>query len=187
MNIHNCSVGGIFLALCTLSAQAQPTAQGLRSPVNESHRQERCSDRYAASVGKMAYIETRLTLSTAQKPLFDRWKIVRLDQAKEHQALCVASTHRNRAEKPTPVDRMTHQEDRLKSHLAQIEAERPVFTVLYASLNLDQQVVLSHLHSHGMERGGSRRAELMGPQKFGHFRHGGPNLDTYPGAAPTPG
>jgi LTXXQ motif family protein len=187
MNKRNFSILGACLALCTLSAQAQPAAQDSNSSVKDSYRQERCSDRYAASVGRLAYVETRLTLSDAQKPLFDRWKNARLNNAKEHQALCVARTERNRAEKPTPVDRMTRQEDRLKRRLAQIEAERPVFTALYTSLNPEQQEVLSHLHGHRMERGGFRHAEMTGPHNFGHRRHGSPNFDTNPGAMPTPG
>jgi hypothetical protein len=183
--MRNFSILGACLALCTLSAQAQPVAQGSNSSVKESHWQDRCSDRYAASVGRLAFVETRLTLSGAQKPLFDRWKNARLNQAMERQAQCVARTERNRAERATPVDRMTRQEDRLKTRLAQLQAERPVFTALYASLNPEQQQVLSHIRGNRMERGGFRRGEMTGHRNFGR-RHGSRNRDANPDAAPAP-
>jgi len=143
--MRNSVIIGFCFAFCAVAAQAQPSAQVEKSVTKTSHRAEKCNGRYAETVGKLSYVETRLALSDKQKPLFDRWKNARMTQAKEHEDRCVTHVAKNRSARPTPVERMARQEERLKMRLAQMEAEKPAFTALYASLTPEQQEVFSHL------------------------------------------
>jgi hypothetical protein len=101
-----------------------------------------CDERYAGEVGRMAYLETRLHLSDAEQPLFANWKEVRLDSAKRQAADCAARTGavRDRAD---PVARMSREEAMLKQRIADLDAERPAFSALYAALAPDQRQTLA--------------------------------------------
>ena len=158
--MRNSVIIGFCFAFYAIAAQAQPSAQLEQSVTKNSHRAERCNGRYAETVGKLSYVETRLVLSDKQKPLFDRWKNARMTQAKAHEDRCVARVAKNRSARPTPIERMDRQEERLKMRLAQMEAEKPAFTALYASLTPEQREVFSHLggqHGRDEEKRGYNR------------------------------
>src|ERR1700759_1921866 len=59
------------------------------SPAELAAQQKRmCQDAYAHQVGELAYLEARLELTAAQRPLFDRWKNAKLDIARRGEAGC---------------------------------------------------------------------------------------------------
>jgi hypothetical protein len=124
-----------------------------------------CKDIYAHKVGEMAFLETKLALAPAQSGAFARWKQVNLDSAQRHAGECSTRTAKfadriaermkdkadhKRGERPSPVDRLAHEEDMLKTRLADIEAERPALAALYNALTPEQR---REFHG-GMERGG---------------------------------
>jgi hypothetical protein len=124
-------------------AQNNPT-DAARAP-DEADRaarfKARCENRYAAAVGRMAYLEARLNLTASQQAPFAAWRSVRLGIAKRHADACAGrdfSQDRNL----NPVDRMTRMEDRLKQRVADLDAERPAFAALYNALSPDQQKAL---------------------------------------------
>jgi hypothetical protein len=121
------------------------------------HKQ-RCEDGYARSVGRMAYLETRLNLTGSQQSLFSAWRSVRLDSAKRRADACTQHDISQVGKEVSPVDRMTRMEDRLKKRIADLDAERPVFAALYNALSPDQQKALAP-HRHGMMHG---RHGMMG-------------------------
>src|ERR1700759_4303721 len=76
----------------TMLAQNSPATPGgheMRMPPDmAAHMKRMCEDRYAREAGRMAYLEARLKLTSAQQPLFARWKDVSLDIAKRRSVDC---------------------------------------------------------------------------------------------------
>ncbi|HEX4105758.1 MAG TPA: Spy/CpxP family protein refolding chaperone [Rhizomicrobium sp.] len=116
------------------------------------HKQ-RCEDGYARSVGRMAYLETRLGLTGSQQSLFSALRSVRLGIAKEHADACAAHDVSQMRQQASPVDRMARMEDRLKKRIADMDAERPAFAALYGALSPEQQKALTPHHHHMMHGG----------------------------------
>jgi len=118
------------------------------------HKQ-RCEDRYARAVGRMAYLETRLKLTAAQQSAFSAWRSVGLEAAKRRADACAQRDVSQRGQDISPVDRMGRMEDRLKQRIADLDAERPAFTALYNALSPDQRKALApdrHMMRGGMGR-----------------------------------
>ena len=135
-----------------------------------------CQNDYAHEVGQLAYLEARLELVSVQRPLFDRWKTVRLDIARRGLAACSTTTlPAQTARRPTPADAMAREEEVLKRRLADLEAERPVLNALYNSLNTGQQEALIHPDNIS-----------MGARMMGHHRlaAGAMRRDAPPGPPP---
>ena len=137
-----------------------------------------CQNDYAHEVGQLAYLEARLDLGAAQRPLFNRWKTVRLDIARQDLGYCSTKTlPAQTAGRPTPADAMAREEEALKRRLADLEAERPVLNALYNALNADQQEALIHPDNIS-----------MGPRMMGRRRLAGggmrPDASSGPGASP---
>ena len=102
-----------------------------------------CDDRYAREVGRLAYTEARLKLTSAQQPLFARWKDVSLDIAKRRSADCGQRVSERDRKEHTIVDRMGREEEMLKRRIADLEAERPALGALYNALSPQQREALS--------------------------------------------
>jgi hypothetical protein len=105
----------------------------------------------------MAYLEARLQLSDAERPLFDRWKDVKLDSAKRHASDCNARIGTPDRDRANPVDRMGREEDMLKQRVTDLDVERPVFAALYAALTPEQRELLSPRRPMDRNRGPSRQ------------------------------
>jgi hypothetical protein len=122
---------------------------GLRRPtvaeIAARHKQM-CQDEYAHQVGQLAYLEAKLNLTPSQQPLFDRWKSVKLDIAKRGQADCSTRdlSPRNVNMLPSPLEGMAREEYLLRRRLADLDAERPALSALYATMNANQKDALMH-------------------------------------------
>jgi hypothetical protein len=133
--------------------EAVPTAEMGTPPSFGPDMRQMCDDRYASEVGRMAYLEARLHLTEAEQPLFAHWKDVRLDIAKRRSVDCTAHAVAGQ-DRADPVAQMGHEEDMLKQRIADIDAERPVFSALYAVLAPDQRRTLTPPHPMiGRDRG----------------------------------
>jgi hypothetical protein len=139
-----------------------------------ARRGQMCKDMYARKVGEMAFLETKLTLTAAQEPLFARWKRTSLDVAKRHEGDC--AERREPVQRRNVVEQLNMEETMLKSRLIDINAERPSLTALYASLNPAQKEEFGQGDMGGRMQGmmgmmdhhrgmGSRR---MGPGPMGN-------------------
>lgn len=140
-----------------------------------AHFKQMCQDRYAWAAGRLAFLEVKLTLTPAQEPLFQRWREVQLGIAKHRADDCAARplpdrTAGRKAARPSPVERLTRQEDRLKQRIADLDAERPALEALYGSLSPAQKEVLDQAHRHPMLRAMARH----------RFFAGGPGMDHRP-------
>ena len=122
------------------------------------HKQ-RCEDGYARSVGRMAYLVTRLNLTGSQQSLFSAWRSSRLAVAKRQADACAQRDVSQARQETSPVDRMARMEDRLKQRIADLDAERPTFTALYNALSPDQRKALASPR-HMMHRGMGRHREM---------------------------
>ena len=127
--------------------------------------QERCADRYAHNVGMIAYLETRLALTDAQRPAFEAWKSVVLASAKSREANCAA--HMPDADQPpTILDREAREEMMLRARLATLDAELPALKALYQGLSPEQKAAFDHPSGH--HEGGDEHDGHRG----GHHDHG---------------
>lgn len=131
----------------TFAETATPAvAHGLRGPTKAqiaADMKRLCEDRFAREVGRMAYLETRLNLTQAERPLFARWKEIRLGIAKRHAADCGSEAVRRDNGPLTPVDYMGREQDFLKKRLADLDVERPALASLYKALTPSQRETLS--------------------------------------------
>ena len=155
------------LALCASAAMAQDAPAAPPAPVAKhmghgawhmnkedmaEHHAQMCSDRYARTVGTLAYLETKLALTDKQKPLFDRWQRVKLSAARAHSDEC--GTMMPRDMDASIIDRMKMHEKKMKARLADLQAELPSLEALVASLTDEQKHALERTHEmfggHGM-------------------------------------
>lgn len=143
-------------------------------------RGELCQNLYAAKAGEMAFLEAKLQLTAAQQPLFARWKDVNLDLAKRRESDCGAKIERLRTgQRPDMMEQLGREEDMLKTRLADIQAERPSLTALYASLTSAQKDEFAQAARRGMgarmhlAQGLMGRGPEMG-QRFGRGPDGPP-------------
>jgi LTXXQ motif family protein len=148
--------------------ETAPAAEMGTPPSFGLDMKQMCDDRYASEVGRMAYLEARLHLTDAEQPLFTHWKEVRVDIAKHRTAECAAHAGPGQ-DHADPVAQMGREEDMLKQRIADLEAERPVFSALYAVLAPDQRLTLAPPHPMmGHDRGPMNR----GPMNQGPMDHG---------------
>ena len=185
------------LALCASAAMAQnapapapapaaPVAQHMghgpwhwnKEDMAEHHAQM-CSDIAPRAIGKLAYLEAKLALTDKQKPLFDRWKRVKLESVKAHANECATKTPREMD--ASIIDRLKMHEKMLKSRLADLQAEMPSIAALVASLSDEQKHALERTHEmfggHGMHG-------MHGMMERMHHGHGDDNDDNAPPPPP---
>jgi Spy/CpxP family protein refolding chaperone len=154
-------------------------------PGARPQRGQFCKDLYARKVGELAFLEAKLSLSPNQEPLFARWKQASLDIAKTHESECTAREKpQARNQRPTIVDRLAMEEDRLKKRLTDIQTERPALAALYGSLTPEQKEELQHGQMHHM---GHMQMGMMERPHMGFMGPGmGPSMDRRPVEPPQP-
>lgn len=173
------------LAVCVTPAFAQsaPPQQdgGRHHEWMEQHKGDRtawharmCTDMYAHRVGMVAELGAKLDLTDSQRPLFERWKGVVLENAKSHQSECAAHTP-DMGHRPTLLEREAHMREHLKGRLAAMDAQAPALDALYNSLNPAQKMELDHMGHHGMRGGHGMMHHGFGGMHGGHDGPDGPD------------
>ncbi|HEY5346722.1 MAG TPA: Spy/CpxP family protein refolding chaperone, partial [Rhizomicrobium sp.] len=161
-------------------AMTRPMGPHRPDPAEMAARmKDMCADGYARAVGRLAYIETKLELTPAQKPLFARWKNVKLDAANARRGACADHTPQMADQHHHDIlERMTREEDTLKHRLAELQAERPALEALINSLTPEQKHAFGHdHHEHGM---------MMGMMGRGMMARGMMPGGDHPGMEPPP-
>jgi hypothetical protein len=161
-----------MMVLAQNEIRATPGRDGAPPPDMEARmdrhmrgRGEMCENLYARKAGEVAFLEAKLQLDARQQPLFARWKDVSLDIAKRHEGVCGTRVARLRAGgRPDMMERLGREEDRLKTRLADIQAERPSLSALYASLTPTQQSAFARTARRGI---GERMHRAMGMMRHG--------------------
>lgn len=164
-------------------AQTRPMAHRFDPAQMQQHLAQRCTNRYAHAVGRMAALEVELNLTSAQKPLFARWKDKVLASAKERSTQCAdikVPDHR-----PTLVEREKMRTKIMEARLDDLKAQMPALEALSTSLTDDQQKVLARA-AHEVHQERFARMERM-HDGAGH-RHGvgGRSAWNDTGALPAP-
>jgi len=150
-------------------AQNQTTPETARQPppdLDEAmmpRRGQFCRNISALKAGQLAFLETKLQLTASQQPLFARWKDISMEIAKRREGDCESRVERAAAGRDL-MERLDREEDRLKTRLADIQAERPALSALYAALDPTQKEELGRAARHAM---GARMHRTMGMMQHG--------------------
>ena len=99
-----------------------------------------CTGLYARAVGKMSELEIKLALTSQQKPLFERWKAVKLAGIKARTDKCATMHFPGR--NASIMDGVKLKTAMLEARLADLKAETPSLEALVNSLDKDQQQTL---------------------------------------------
>lgn len=119
-----------------------------------------CEDRIARRIGNRAYLKAKLDLKADQMPAWDAFQKAADEASAREKATCASLPTEMKAA-PSFPDRLTRQEEMMKSRLESIQAVKPALMALYEKLSPEQKAVLDR--------------PMMGPPHGGpghHKRHG---------------
>ena len=103
--------------------------------------QQRCIDRLAWRAARRAYVESKLDLTAAQRPLWAKVENAAQAEEQKERQLCDALKS---ATAPTFVDRMDRLQQFLAARLEGLRAAQPAITALYQALTPAQRTILDH-------------------------------------------
>jgi len=112
-----------------------------------------CEDRIARRIGNRAYLKARLDLKPDQMPAWDAFQKAADEASAREKARCASLPTEMKAP-PSFPDRLTRQEEMMKSRLESIQAVKPTLLALYDKLSPEQKAAFDR--------------PMMGPH------HGGP-------------
>lgn len=171
----------ILPVLASLAISVPALAQNAPAPDMPKHRGEMCTNLYAHAVGKLAALEVQLKLTAAQKPLYERWKNVKLASAKTHSEKCAAIKMPDH--EISIMDGLKFETAVLEARLADLKAEAPSLEALVTSLDKDQQETFKRAALHAMhERAGFFERMF----ERGERRHGMHHMDADDAPPPPP-
>ncbi len=177
-------IAALAFAAPTAMAQAAPAGRPQMSQDSwaKQHHAARCADHYARAVGRMASLEVRLNLTAQQKTLFERWKRVKLANAKAQSEKCATAPMPNRN---MPImEGVKFRTTMLEQHLADLKAETPALGALVNSLDQHQQNILKRTALHAMKGRMDRMDHFMGRHHDHHRGRG--MMDGMRGGNPPP-
>lgn len=109
--------------------------------MHRGNPQEWCIDRLAWHAARLAYIETKLELTAAQRPLWAKVEEAARAEREKERGICQSMKSGTAA---TALDRMDRAEEFLAARLDGLRAARPAVAALYQSLTAEQRAVLDH-------------------------------------------
>jgi hypothetical protein len=144
------------LFCATLALAQSDNAPGHFRPDPAVMHKEMCDNRPAMAAAKLAFVETRLELTDAQKPLFNKWRQTLLDAAAKGKAACLSRTPGKDGE-VNILEQQDRQVAMLTARLQVLQNSHAALKALYDSLTPAQRMVLDHpRHRHGGEHRGWR-------------------------------
>jgi hypothetical protein len=169
-------MSAIPLIMASVAMAAEPPTRPGSEPQREDPavmHQRMCEDHYAGRAGEMAYLEARLALTDAQRPLFAKWRQSVLDGASKERTACQALTVKGDTP-PTIVEREDHMQKMLSAKLQEMQSSQPALQALYDALTPDQRAILDHPHHHhgGGMHGFGMEGPMMppgAPPEMGHM------------------
>lgn len=124
-----------------------------------------CEDRQAHAAAKLAYVEVKLGLTDAQKPLFAKWRQAVLDGEAKEKTACLAETPQGGASQPpTVLERESHEETALQARLDLLKSTRPALQAFYDSLTDAQKESFNRLHDHHLRGHHGDHAVMIHPR-----------------------
>ncbi|GAA0548355.1 hypothetical protein FHS83_000982 [Rhizomicrobium palustre] len=137
------TIPALAATLLLSSAAFAQDAAPPKGPDFAARHTEMCQGHYAHAVGKLAELEVRLKLTSMQKPLFERWKNVKLANAKANSAKCADMKMPVPGERPSLLEMRQRHIAMLESRLADMKAETPSLEAFVKSLDEAQVKILT--------------------------------------------
>jgi LTXXQ motif family protein len=100
-----------------------------------------CEERVARRIGNRAYLKAKLDLKADQMPAWDAFQKAADEASAKEKAKC-AALPTDMKTPPSMPDRLTRQEEMMKSRLESIQAVKPSLVALYDKLSPEQKAVL---------------------------------------------
>ena len=118
---------------------------------------EMCSDRYAHSFGKLAFLQAKLGITDKQQDAWNRFSQAESDGAAKERDACLAEKMPSGDTPPTVLEQEDHLEKMLSARLDQLHSSRPALEDLYKELTASQKEEFDHfgeemahrMHEHG--------------------------------------
>ena len=111
-----------------------------RMMMRQGDPQERCIDRLARHAARLAYVETKLNLTTQQQPLWDKVQSAAQTEEQKERQLCASLKPGTES---TMLDRMDRMQQFLSARLEGLQAAKPAVQALYQALTPEQQAILN--------------------------------------------
>jgi hypothetical protein len=111
-----------------------------RMMMRQGDPQERCMDRLARHAARLAYVETKLNLTTQQQPLWDKVQSAAQTETQKERQLCASLKSGTES---TMLDRMDRMQQFLSARLEGLQAAKPAVQALYQALTPEQQAILN--------------------------------------------
>jgi hypothetical protein len=117
--------------------------RGMMMHRSVTHRnpQERCEERLAWRAAMRAYTESKLDLTTEQRPLWDKVQSIAQSEQQKERQLCAALKPGGEM---TVLDRLDRMQQLLSTRLEGLEAAKPAVQALYQALTPEQRVIFDH-------------------------------------------
>ena len=114
-----------------------------------------CEDHAAHTAAKLAFVETKLSLTDAQKPLFAKWRQAVMESATKQKTACLADAPPKPEATPTVLEHEQKEEAMLSARLQMLQSTRPALEAFYNSLTDAQKDSFNRLHDeHRHHHGG---------------------------------
>lgn len=121
-----------------------------------------CEDHAAHTAAKLAYVETKLNLTDAQKPLFAKWRQAVMDSAGKEKTACLAEPAPKPDARPTVLEHEQREEAMLSARLQMLQSSRPALEAFYNSLTDAQKDSFNRMHDEHMRKHMGMMHEGMG-------------------------
>ena len=131
-----------------------------------------CGEFYARQAAHLAYLEAKLDLTEAQRPLWAKWKQASLDGATKHRSVCQDVAPKGDTLPPAP-DHEAMMEKMLTAKLQTLQATRPALVALYDALTPEQKAAFDQAGGHHGGHGMMGHGMMGGQGQWGH--HGQQN------------
>ena len=103
--------------------------------------QERCEERLAWRAAMRAYTESKLDLTTEQRPLWDKVQSIAQSEQQKERQLCAALKPGGEM---TVLDRLNRMQQFLSTRLEGLQAAKPAVQALYQALTPEQRAIFDH-------------------------------------------
>lgn len=117
-----------------------PPAGGPERMMRDFSPKAFCEDRIARRMGNRAYLKAKLDLKADQMPAWDAFQKA-ADAASAREKAACASLPTEMKTPPSFPERLTRQEEMMKSRLESIQAVKPTLMALYDKLSPEQKAV----------------------------------------------
>jgi hypothetical protein len=128
------------------AAPGTPPSAGTVSPAEWHNRM--CTERFARTSGRLAYLEAELSLTDQQRPAFAKFRQAAVAGAEKMRSMCLETAPKS-ATPPTVVEREAQMEKMLTARLETLKESRPALQALYEVLTPAQRSILDHAGHHG--------------------------------------